>query len=205
MSHDRLLASAGHGALDTGSISQQTAGAGAPAEPPGFANALSLADVLNAADVPASANATASQWADQPVATCGLAAAAESAGHAREFTRITLQDWGIGWQSDLAELVVSELVTNSLRHSLLSAQRMPEEHPIGLAILRRDPYLLCMVTDPGSGRPVRANTCTSAESGRGLQVVESCCVQWGWRPITGHGKVVWALLRSPSLRLVTRW
>jgi hypothetical protein len=130
-----------------------------------------------------------------PAATCPLPAAPESARRARDFTKVTLDDWGIAAQIDVAELVVCELVTNSLRHGLLSAQRMPGEHPIGLTLLRLDPYLMCMVTDPGGQCPVRIDSCASAESGRGLQVVESCSVRWGWEPITSEGKVVWALLR----------
>ena len=103
-------------------------------------------------------------------------------------------------QGYVAELVVSELVTNSLRHGLLSTQWMPGEHPIGLTILRRVPYLMCLVTDPGSEPPVRMDPCAGAEGGRGLQVVDSCSVRWGWQPIEGAGKVVWALLGLAELR-----
>jgi len=98
-------------------------------------------------------------------------------------------------QIDVAELVVSELVTNSLRHGVPPARWMPGEHPIGLTLLRLHPYLMCMVTDPGRHCPVRIDSCASAESGRGLQVVESCSVRWGWEPVADQGKVVWALLR----------
>jgi len=132
---------------------------------------------------------------DHFAATCELAPRPESAKVARDFTRLTLRGWRMDRLSDVAELVVSELVTNALRHGLLSARWMPGEHPIGLTLLRLDPYLMCMVTDPGSQCPVRIDSCSSAESGRGLQVVESCSVRWGWEPITGEGKVVWALLR----------
>lgn len=128
-------------------------------------------------------------------ATCGLPAAPESARRARDFTKITLDDWGMGAQADVVELVVSELVTNSLRHGLLSSTWMPDEHPIGLTLLRRDPYLICMVTDPEPVGPVLMEPSASAESGRGLQVVESCSEAWGWQPVDGAGKAVWALLR----------
>jgi hypothetical protein len=130
-----------------------------------------------------------------PAATCALPAAPESARRARDFTKITLDDWGMGAQADVAELVVCELVTNSLRHGLLSSKWMLDEHPIGLTLLRRDPYLMCMVTDPEPAGPVPIEPSASAESGRGLQVVESCSEAWGWQPVDGVGKVVWALLR----------
>jgi hypothetical protein len=172
VSHDRLLMASGfHGGHAEGL-------------PQGCTEVLGFGDVA----------------ADEPAATCGLEGEAESARRAREFTRVTLQDWGLAGCCDVAELVVSELVTNSLRHGLLSAQWMPGEHPIGLTILRRDPYLVCMVTDPGSKRPIRIESGAGAEGGRGLQVVESCSVRWGWQPVSGEGKVVWALLQLRQLR-----
>jgi hypothetical protein len=136
-------------------------------------------------------------------ATCALAPGAESARRAREFTRITLSDWEMAAGVDVAELVVCELVTNALRHGLLSARWMPEEHPIALTLLRRDPYLMCAVTDPEPGGPVLMEPSCRAESGRGLQVVESCSASWGWQPIDGAGKVVWALLPAAELQRIT--
>lgn len=155
-----------------------------------------------------------SHQADQPVAACDLAGRPESAKTARDFTRRTLREWRMARLSDVAELVVSELVTNALRHGLLSARWMPGEHPIRLRLLRQNPYLMCMVTDPDSAGPVRIDSHNGAESGRGLQVIESCSVRWGWQLLDaraldaraldgrgragGVGKVVWALLRSPD-------
>lgn len=184
MSHDRLLTTSGYRGASTG----------ARAEHPSlrFADAVEVAGALGLADI---ADITVCPQAKQTAATCAFPPQPGSARRAREFTRITLQDWGLAGQIDVAELVVSELVTNSLRHGVLSAQWMPGEHPIGLTILRLDPYLMCMVTDPGLSCPVRIDSCASAESGRGLQVVESCSVRWGWQPMAGVGKVVWALLR----------
>jgi hypothetical protein len=130
-----------------------------------------------------------------PAASCPLPAAPESARRARDFTKITLGDWGMAAQVDVAELVICELVTNSFRHGLLSSSWMPDEHPIGLTLLRRDRYLMCMVTDPEPAGPVLLEASGSAEGGRGLQVVESCSEAWGWQPVDGAGKVVWALLR----------
>ena len=143
------------------------------------------------------------ETADQCGATCALAPGAQSARRAREFTRITLGGWGMAAGIDVAELVVCELVTNALRHGLLSAQWMPEEHPIALTLLRRDPFLMCAVIDPEPRGPVLMEPCARAESGRGLQVVESCSAAWGWLPIEDAGKVVWALLPAAELRRIT--
>jgi anti-sigma regulatory factor (Ser/Thr protein kinase) len=178
VSHDRLLTASGHREVHT---------TGPLNLPLGCAEVLGLADV------------TAGEFGDPPSASCALGVEAESARQAREFTRVTLNEWGMAGCCDVAELVVSELVTNSLRHGLHSARWMPGEHPIGLTILRRDPYLICMVTDPGRTRPVRIESCAGAEGGRGLQVVESCSVEWGWQPVAGDGKVVWALLQLTDL------
>jgi anti-sigma regulatory factor (Ser/Thr protein kinase) len=182
--HDRLLTTSGHRAAGNGAHVEHLSLR--------FADPVEVADALGLADI---ADIAVGQPAEQPAATCALSPQPESARRAREFTKITLQDWGMTSRIDMAELVVSELVTNSLRHGLLSAQWMPGEHPIGLTILRLDPYLICLVIDPGLSCPVRIDSCASAESGRGLQVVESCSVRWGWEPIAGEGKVVWALLR----------
>ena len=149
---------------------------------------------------PAPAEVAAARREDQRTAACALGPEAESARRARDFTRSTLRDWGMPELSDVAELVVSELVTNSLRHGLLSARWMPGEHPVGLTLLLRPPYLVCIVTDPESAGPVRIESCTGAESGRGLHVVESCSTRWGWQLSDGTGKVVWALLLAELRR-----
>ena len=130
-------------------------------------------------------------WAP-PVTTVSLAAICElpprpeSARAARNFTRLTLGEWRMAGLIDVAELVVSELVTNALRHGLLSARWMPGEHPIGLRLLRQDPYLMCMVTDPDTSGPAPIGSASGAEGGRGLQVVEACSVRWGWHLLDGR-------------------
>jgi hypothetical protein len=78
---------------------------------------------------------------------------------------------------------------------MASARRVTDDCPIRLKLLGQDPYLMCMVTDPGAAIPVRRESGLFAESGRGLNVVESCCVRWGWHLLDNGGKVVWALLR----------
>jgi anti-sigma regulatory factor (Ser/Thr protein kinase) len=195
VSHDRLLTTSGYRGASTAVSSGAEDGARVGHLSLRFADAAEVAGGLGLADI---ADIPVCAKANQPAATCAFPPQPESARRAREFTRITLQDWGMAGQIDVAELVVSELVTNSLRHGLLSAQWMPGEHPIGLTILRLDPYLMCVVADPGLACPVRMDSCASAESGRGLQVVEACSVRWGWEPVAGEGKVVWALLDEPS-------
>jgi anti-sigma regulatory factor (Ser/Thr protein kinase) len=133
--------------------------------------------------------------AAQPSATCTLSASPESVMAARDFTRATLLDWGMSALTDVAELVVSELVTNALRHGIPAACKLSEQRVVRLRLLTQDPFVICMVTDPSMTIPVLREADLAAESGRGLTVVEACCVRWGWQLLDEGGKVVWALLR----------
>jgi anti-sigma regulatory factor (Ser/Thr protein kinase) len=134
----------------------------------------------------------------QRSATCTLAAKPESVSNGRDFTRSTIGEWGLAAQVDAAELVVSELVTNALQHGIPSAPAPAYHHPVRLRLLAHAPFVMCMVTDPGSEIPVLREPDPAAESGRGLAVVEACCVRWGWHLLDDSGKVVWALVRLPT-------
>jgi hypothetical protein len=170
VSHDGLLTPSGYPGTLTSSLPRGLAGVALPAD------------------------------ATERAARCAFGPLPESARRARDFTRVTLDEWGMADRVDVTELVVCELVTNALRHGLLSAAWTPEDRPIGLTLLRRDRDLICLVTDPESAGPVLVDVSASAEGGRGLQVVEACSAAWGWQPVEGLGKVVWALLRLPAAR-----
>src|ERR1700732_400194 len=51
--------------------------------------------------------------------------------------------------------------------------------------------------DPGNETPMPRQPDWGGESGRGLQIVGALAHVWGWSPIAGHGKAVWAVLRDP--------
>ncbi len=136
-------------------------------------------------------------------ASCALPARYEAVREARQFTRGTLGQWGIGDRFDDVCLVVSELVTNALRHGLSSGPpRIPaQDPPVRLHLMRwteRTERLVCAVRDPSRDNPVaRDSEDFSAESGRGLFLVDSFADSWGWHPLAGtlSGKVVWALFQ----------
>ena len=131
----------------------------------------------------------------QPTATCTLGANPESVKAGRDFTRVTLSLWDMAGLADQGELVVSELLTNAVQHGVPSAARIVSDHCVRLRLLAQVPFVMCMVTDPGRGIPVLRDSDPAAESGRGLTVVDACCVRWGWHLLDEGGKVVWALLR----------
>lgn len=141
-------------------------------------------------------------------ASCALPARYEAVGGARKFTRATLASWDLSDRFDDVALVVSELVTNALRHALpADIPRAPQDPPVRLHLMRWTSRLVCAVRDPSEASPVAGEAADSAESGRGLFLVESFSDGWGWHPspvLAGEkqshgaalrGKVVWALFR----------
>ncbi|WP_342746992.1 ATP-binding protein [Streptomyces aidingensis] len=149
-------------------------------------------------------------------ATLALPGRLDSVRSAREFARTTLDGWQLPDQWDAVSLVVSELVTNALRHGVAAARPVNPVNPAGpveavdpggaepsgveLELLRTARRLVCAVRDPGDMPPRMAEADAAAESGRGLHLVECFSDGWGWRRLTGgrHGKVVWAVFRLPG-------
>ena len=124
-------------------------------------------------------------------------------GRARRWARSRLTGPGTGVDDALADtliLIVSELVTNALRHALPADQPRGRHDPaVRLHLMRWTSRLVCAVRDPSHDSPVaRDSDDFSAECGRGLFLVDSFSDSWGWHPLAGaalSGKVVWALFR----------
>jgi anti-sigma regulatory factor (Ser/Thr protein kinase) len=83
--------------------------------------------------------------------------------HARDETRKALFGWGLGDHADLADLIISELVTNAICHG---------EGPVKARISYASGHLHMQVHDDGPGRPVTRQATTEDESGRGLALIE---------------------------------
>jgi Histidine kinase-like ATPase domain len=116
---------------------------------------------------------------------------------ARRYTRSTLQRWGLASRCDDITLVVSELLTNALRH----ARPRPGGWPVRLGLLQPgpSPAVLCAVTDPSPAPPVPGSSGRLAETGRGLHVVSELADCWGYTPPDHRGKVVWAIFVPDAL------
>jgi hypothetical protein len=72
------------------------------------------------------------------------------------------------------------------------------ESQVRLHLMRWSHRLVCAVRDPSPASPNACDTDDfSAESGRGLFLIDSFSDSWGWHPLSGAagGKVVWALFR----------
>jgi anti-sigma regulatory factor (Ser/Thr protein kinase) len=111
----------------------------------------------------------------------------------REFVRKTLGDWQVLDQIDVAELLVSELVTNAVKTTAVTdAVSAPEKIGVQLRAVHTELYV--EVWDGGEGSPVIPEQFLDAEGGRGLFLVESLSTRWGiYRPAAG-GKIVWSEL-----------
>ena len=133
---------------------------------------------------------------DPEAARCVLRSNLESPRIARDFTRTTLTEWKLCQLLDDAAVVVSELVTNALRHGLQCTLNSAEALPIQLVLFRHDRRLMAVVTDPGDEVPARADSGHFAETGRGLQVVEAISHTWGWARLATGGKAVWAAFET---------
>ncbi|WP_405657432.1 SpoIIE family protein phosphatase [Streptomyces sp. NBC_00079] len=100
---------------------------------------------------------------------------------ARRLVRARLLDWGLPDAVETAELLVSEVVTNAVRHATGES--------LGLRLVRTD-ALLCEVTDDEPTLPALLSAGVYEESGRGLRVVSRLAHEWG-ASATGHHKTVW--------------
>ncbi|GJF30028.1 hypothetical protein KNE206_27280 [Kitasatospora sp. NE20-6] len=103
-----------------------------------------------------------------------------SVGRAREKACDWLIGRGLDELVDTTELLVSELVTNALRHG---------RGEIRVRLLH-DRTVVCEVWDDGYAQPRQRRAQETDEGGRGLQLVSLLAERWGSRR-TPKGKIVW--------------
>ena len=145
---------------------------------------------------------------------------------ARGFTVATLRRWGAVDRCEDVAVVVSELLTNALRHAVPLAERTQpcaEEAqpcadwtqpcaegaqprsagtrrpwPVRLGLLQCGPCVLCAVADPSESVPVQAKPGELAETGRGLEVIGALSDSWGYLTASDMGKIVWAMFSTKA-------
>ncbi|WP_349372254.1 SpoIIE family protein phosphatase [Streptomyces sp. G-G2] len=92
-----------------------------------------------------------------------------------------LEKWGLSELAFGTELVLSELITNAIRHGAA---------PVRVRLLF-DRVLTCEVFDSSSSSPRLHYAATTDEGGRGLFLVAQISRRWGAR-YTPEGKVLWS-------------
>ena len=126
----------------------------------------------------------------------GVALDARAPGAARSFVVECLERRVVASALDSAQLVVSELVTNSLQHGgapmdevVVSVELMPDWFRVG-------------VQDSGSAAVIAAQPPNlDTGGGFGLNLVQMLSERWGVERLAGGGTQVWAqLLRAPRAR-----
>ncbi|MFJ8054376.1 SpoIIE family protein phosphatase [Streptomyces luteogriseus] len=115
------------------------------------------------------------------VATWSVPADPSAVAQTRKDVVAQLERWGLSDAAFVTELVVSELVTNAIRHA---------EPPVQLRLIH-DSTLICEVSDGGNTAPHLRRARTYDEGGRGLLLVAQLTERWGTRQ-SAAGKTIWA-------------
>lgn len=119
-----------------------------------------------------------------------LPATAAAVACAREQVCRVLAEWELTGMADDAAMVVSEIVTNAVLHTVSTG--------LTCWVWREDGRVLVQVGDQGSDRtvPVMRRAADDDEGGRGLLLVDALSDEWGYSG-RGDGCVVWAVLAAP--------
>jgi anti-sigma regulatory factor (Ser/Thr protein kinase) len=108
---------------------------------------------------------------------------ASSPAAARRFVRELLVSWGLSDLTDVVELLVSEVVTNVVRHARTDGSIVVTRSPNGVRV---------EVSDSAGGEPTPLSPEPRQPSGRGLSIVDAMATRWGVATSPdGSGKAVW--------------
>ena len=121
------------------------------------------------------------------VASWELSADPAVVAEARKEALGQLARWGLEEYMFPTELIVSELVTNAVRHAGV---------PVRLRLIQ-DRSLICEVTDGSNTAPHLRRARTFDEGGRGLFLIAQLSDRWGTRH-TQTGKTIWAEQALPA-------
>ncbi|WP_187415014.1 ATP-binding protein [Nonomuraea sp. PA05] len=115
-----------------------------------------------------------------------LPSAPAGVAETRSLVRAQLTRWDLTHLTDDCLIIVSELVTNVIRHGGSAYTLRLED---------RADRLYGEVFDPGDGVPFQRSPGVDALSGRGLQIVGAVADEWGVAR-ADHGKLVWFTVSS---------
>lgn len=115
-----------------------------------------------------------------------------SVTRARHYVRDTLMAFGVPDCADDAQLAVSELIANAVKHA---------RTPLVLELMADDDCLTVTVADEERELASQVQQHALAESGRGLRIVAAVASDWGVEP-RATGKALWFRLplRKPRGR-----
>ncbi|WUN26401.1 ATP-binding protein [Streptomyces sp. NBC_00316] len=104
-----------------------------------------------------------------------------SVPRARRLVTAQLRHWNLAESADIAELLVSEVVTNALHHTRGSLR-------LNLQVCGS--RLRCEVEDTERAGPVRRFVDVDSEGGRGIELLDQLSEAWG-STSTATGKTMW--------------
>ena len=116
----------------------------------------------------------------------------DAAALARQATRIALTAWRLGFLEETAALLVSELVTNVIRHARGGAGVM------ALELETMNTWLRIEIADSDPRWPQPRIPAGFDDSGFGFILVDALATKWGVREMA-PGKAVWAELDTRHL------
>ncbi|MEU6415991.1 SpoIIE family protein phosphatase [Streptomyces spiralis] len=119
--------------------------------------------------------------ATERVASWDLPVDPAQVAQARALTARQLAAWGLDHAAFTSELIVSELVTNAIRHA---------RGPVTLRLIHAA-ALICEVSDSSLSAPHLRRARMTEEGGRGLFLVAQLAARWGTR-YHRDGKTIWA-------------
>lgn len=120
-----------------------------------------------------------------------LGAVDNSPRTARGVIRERLPPWGLGHLVEVAELVATEMITNSVgaTREFIRDPRLPHTPSVRVWLLGGDASVAVLVWDGVRQAPVPRAAGPGDESGRGLSIVEALSSQWDFYfpdpPFTG--------------------
>jgi anti-sigma regulatory factor (Ser/Thr protein kinase) len=116
-----------------------------------------------------------------------LPAEPRAAGRARRLVTELLIAWGREEDTDVARLLVSEVVTNAVRF-------VGPRSRLRLDVIAHADRIRIVVGDGSTARPVMHTPADTDESGRGMHLIAKLASQWGVTETTqdhSPGKQVW--------------